>query len=282
MTEALLLVITGSLLAIGVVTLVISALILRDARRSVELAEECMRYVREERSRLRVFTREEHAETQLSEELEYERERRKQERREAERRISDLERDIQEARREGSPPVAAGLSEGLMETGKLSEEKPLPTRKAPQRRQRPESFPETTSSWEPVEGAQRGKRTRRGVWMPHPDDNVDHVKAERAQAQNNAPVEMFRKHYDKYLENYKGYVEMSEKLHQMRNGGEVPPGSPAEREWEKRMRRVNDGIDRTATRLDILEEHNPELATDDRVSRRASLARRYSKLGRSE
>jgi hypothetical protein len=44
---------------------------------------------------------------------------------------------------------------------------------------------------------------------------------------------------------------------------------------------LNDGIQRTTARLDILEEHNPELATEDRVSRRAGLAQRYLELERS-
>jgi hypothetical protein len=91
----------------------------------------------------------------------------------------------------------------------------------------------------------------------------------------------FRKHYDKYLENYQGYVELAERLHRIRHSGELTPGSSEEREWEKRLRRVTEGIERTTARLDILEEHNPELATDDRVSYRASVARRHSKLGRS-
>jgi hypothetical protein len=39
------------------------------------------------------------------------------------------------------------------------------------------------------------------------------------------PVKMFRKHYDKYLENYQGYVELAERLYRARDNGEVPPGS---------------------------------------------------------
>ena len=54
--------------------------------------------------------------------------------------------------------------------------------------------------------------------------------------------------------------------------------SRSEREWEERLRRVNDGIKRTTARLDILEEYNPELATDDRISRRAGIARSHWKL----
>jgi hypothetical protein len=121
------------------------------------------------------------------------------------------------------------------------------------------------------------------MWHPHPDDGAasrGKPPAGRARAQSDAPLKTDHKHYDKYLENYQGYVELAEKLYQTRDNGEVQPGSPAEREWEKRMRRVNDGIERTTARLDILEEYNPELATDERISHRASIARRQSKLGK--
>lgn len=144
----------------------------------------------------------------------------------------------------------------------------------------PEShIPETAS--ELAEGTTEDKRPRLGVWHPHPDDGAisqGGAPAKQARAHSDAPVKVDHKHYDKYLENYQGYVELAEKLYQTRDNGEVLPGSPAEREWEKRLRRVNDGIGRTTARLDILEEYNPELATDDRISHRASIARRQSKL----
>jgi hypothetical protein len=89
---------------------------------------------------------------------------------------------------------------------------------------------------------------------------------------------MFRRHYDKYLENYEGYVKLAERLYRMRDDAEMPPGSLAERQWEGRVRRVLDGIERTTARLDLLEEYNPELATDDRISRRASIAQSHSEL----
>jgi hypothetical protein len=73
-------------------------------------------------------------------------------------------------------------------------------------------------------------------------------------------------------------VELAEKLYRSRDNGEVPPGSPAERRWEESLHRVSEGIERTTAKLDMLEERNPELATDDRVSHRANIARRHSKL----
>jgi hypothetical protein len=89
---------------------------------------------------------------------------------------------------------------------------------------------------------------------------------------------MYRKHYDKYLENYRGYVELVEELYRMRNDGEVADGSLGAREWGERLRRVQDGIKRTTARLDILEQHNPGLVTDARISHRASVARRHAQL----
>jgi len=92
---------------------------------------------------------------------------------------------------------------------------------------------------------------------------------------------MFRKHYDKYLENYQGYLKLAEGLHRAQDEGAAPAGSLTQGEWEERMRRVNDGIQRTAARLDILEGHYPELVTDARISHRASLAKRHLELKRS-
>lgn len=89
---------------------------------------------------------------------------------------------------------------------------------------------------------------------------------------------MFRRHYDKYLENYEGYVKLAERMYQTRDAAGSVPDPLAEREREERLRRVKDGIKRTTARLDILEEYNPELAADDRISRRASIAQKHAKL----
>jgi hypothetical protein len=89
---------------------------------------------------------------------------------------------------------------------------------------------------------------------------------------------MFRKHYDKYLENYLGYVELAEELYRTRSVGKSTDGPFGDREWEERLSRILDGIKRTTARLDILEQHNPELVTDARISHRASVARRHAQL----
>jgi hypothetical protein len=223
-----------------------------------------------------------------------EREGRDQERyahQDAGRRIEHLERELQELReaqqnrevRQESPSlVSEVLLKDPLETRGFLEGNSSPTQKAQGagRMPRPVSFPETTGSG-PAKALPEDKRPRLGVWHPHPDDDVDREMASARQTHEHSSGSakmFFRKHYDKYLENYQGYVELAERLHRMRDSGEVTPGSSEERDWEKRLRRVNEGIERTTARLDILEEHNPELATDDRVSYRASVARRHSKL----
>jgi hypothetical protein len=219
-----------------------------------------------------------------------EREERERERRDAEQRIDHLKRELQELRelqqnreiqRDSSPPVPAGLLEERTETQELPQEKPLPAPRAPgtERTPPPTSSPAKRAAG-PPEISSKDKGSRLGVRLPHPDDGDGRGGATPGQPQtgNDAPVEMFRKYYDRYVENYQGYVELAERLYQMRDNGEISTGSSGEREWEERLRRANDGIERTTSRLDILEEHNPELATDDRISHRASVARRHSEL----
>ncbi len=286
MTEALLFVSVGALLTVGAAILTIAALTLRNARRYVELAEERMEYLREEQARLLVFLLEERQ--SLKEELERERrpetreERELRTRRVAERRIDDLKRELLELRkaprnRGAAQKSSSALLEELFEdtpgTREPAREKTLPTEETQRTgTPRPASPP-------PPED----ERPRLAVWHPHPDDDVSPGRASAGQAADPsaAPVEMFRRHYDKYLENYEGYVKLAERIYQMRNNAESAHGPLAEREWEERLRRVNDGIKRTTARLDILEEYNPELATDDRISRRASIARHHSELERS-
>jgi hypothetical protein len=300
MTEAWLFVGVGSLLLIGIATLGIATFTLRDARRYVELAEERLEHLREGQAHLLVFLEERQS---LKEELEQEREqhleaqrraervpmlqvqrrlteefgqetpsearhegegRELRTRRGVERRIGRLERELQvlrkvrqrrEAGQERSSPLSEGSFVGVPETRGLVEEKKAPP-------------------------PEEDNRPRLAVWHPHPDDDVSpgRASAGTARAPSDAPVEMFRRHYDKYLENYEGYVKLAERIYRMRDDAGVAPGSLAEREWEERLRRVTDGIERTTARLDILEQYNPELVTDDRISHRASIARSHAEL----
>ena len=275
MTEALLFVGIGTLLMIGVATLGLAAFTLQHARRYVELAETRMEHLREVQALLLTFLNEERQRRREEHEVrEWDAER------DAERRIEQLKGELLQLRtgREVEPSGASSFPEGpfgdVREPGGRLEEEASPTDEA--RAPRPAGIPETRAS-EPVP---EDEMPRLAVWHPHPDDDVSpgSVSAGQAPARSDVPVKIFRKHYDKYLENYEGYVKLAERVYRMRDDTELVPGSLAEREWEERLRRVNDGIRRTTTRLDILEEYNPELATDDRISRRASIARSHSEL----
>jgi hypothetical protein len=206
----------------------------------------------------------------------------------------------EEARREDPPVAAEVLLESTLGSRGLSVQRswPTPEQKPAQEKRssgiaRPAGFPETaapestrggSAQGPPVRGPRKGKKSRRAVWMPHPDDGADGGKtpAKQTPAQDDAPTEMFRRHYDKYLENYQGYLELAEGLYRTRENGEPQSGSTSGREWEERLRRVNDGIRRTTARLDILEEHNPELVTDARISYRVRLAKRHSEMESSK
>ncbi len=112
-----------------------------------------------------------------------------------------------------------------------------------------------------------------GVQVPHPDDDVPR------RGWNNSPAKFFQKCYDRYLEHYEGYVRLAERIHGMRDEDEAGPGTLARREWEDKLRRAYDAIERTTQRLDMLEEHYPELATDsDRISSRIGTARLHAGL----
>ena len=299
MTEAWLFVGVGSLLLVGIAALGIATLTLRDARRYVELAEERLEYLREGQAHLLVFLLEERQ--SLKEELEQEREQHLEARRRAERLpLLQVQRRMMEGFGQEPPPGARHEGEGLelrtrrgveRRIGQLERELQV-LRRVHQRREagQESSSPPSEGSFAGVpetRGLVEDKRTppeddrpRLAVWHPHPDDDVNpgRTSAGTAPAPSDAPIEMFRKHYDKYLENYEGYVKLAERIYRMRDDAGVRPGSLAEREWEERLRRVNDGIHRTTARLDILEQYNPELVTDDRISHRADIARSHAEL----
>ena len=295
MTEGLLLAGAVSLLAVGAANLVVAVIALRSARRYVDLAEARMERLRKDHVRILRFLREErrvlHAMISEAEDRGSELD----EKKDAGRRIDRLKREL-------LAPAAARRHRVIdRESVGLSPEDPfeergrsgkLPEREAPSKKKEargkkppPAGFPQTRreSTGRPDE-----KGSQRAVWHPHPDDDVSpggtpagRAGGVPAGASGDASVEIFRRHYDKYLENYEGYVKLAARIHRMRDGSRATPGSPAEHEWEERLRRVEDGIERTTARLDILEEYNPELATDDRISRRASIARAHSELERS-
>lgn len=221
--------------------------------------------------------------------LEREERERERERLEAERKIDRLKRELQELRetqqvrkpqQEKPPSVPAAKPESLPESREPLGERPVPVQRAPEPTREPRQVRSSKTSPAPAKALPESKRPRLGVLVPHPDDVPDPGKAPARQLRSGARVEMFRKYYDRYLENYQGYVELAEGLYRARENGEVPPGSVEEREWREKLRRAKDGITRTTSRLDILEEHNPELASDNRISQRAGVARRHAELER--
>ena len=110
-----------------------------------------------------------------------------------------------------------------------------------------------------------------GVKVPHPDDDVT------PRVWNSPAIKFFQKKYDQYLEHYEGHVRLAERIHRMRD--EASPGTLGAREWEDKLRRAYDAIERTTQRLDVLEQHYPELATDsDRISARIGIARLHAEL----
>jgi hypothetical protein len=112
-----------------------------------------------------------------------------------------------------------------------------------------------------------------GVKAPHPDDDVT------PRGLNGSVANFFQRKYDLYLEQYERYVRLAERIHRMRDEAGESPGTRQTREWEDKLRRAYDAIERTTQRLDVLEHHYPELATDGgRLSDRLDLSRLQGEL----
>jgi len=276
---------------------------LSTSQREQERLAEKVRRERQQHREAQQLARQEsakHREAQQRAQREREgRERERSARLETEGRIEQLEREIrrlQEAQRESAaresstlipagPPEARveARTEARVEPREPSKVRPSPAREVREARgggtPEPPAIPAEASK--PVRVPPRDKKPGRGVWHPHPDDDIgkgEDMPEKRDRQTVGAPVEMYRKHYDKYLENYRGYVELAEELYRTRGDGGVADGPFGEREWDERLRRILNGIERTTARLDILEQHNPELVTDARISHRASVARRQAQL----
>jgi hypothetical protein len=288
LTEALLLIVVGSLVPISVATLIFALLTLRKAHLYVVLAEQRFEHLREGQVLLLALLREQSRSSEMAGQ-----EHRAQEPvlREREPLTSAVRsRGIDElglhgplwnAGRGAVDELGVGSSlpdwppEDTPGTRESADKEEPPKERGSESRPRAANFPDTTSSSRPAKAAPDAGVSRRAVWHPHPDDDVSPA---RVGGPGGVTVKMFRMHYDKYLDNYEGYVKLAARLVRMRDEAEVVAGSAAEREWDERLRRVTDGIQRTTARLDILEEYNPELATDDRISRRAAVARDQREL----
>ena len=252
----------GSGLAEGVALLTVAILFLRTARRYVDLAEERLELLREAEALLLEIVRQQGQ-------------------------VSEESRQREPGRSQRVPEVVGqplGQRTGEESSGNFPspEESARTVREAPGRREQVSSAEagEQRRERTPTAGAPGAAASRPkdgapllGVKAPHPDDDVT------PRVWNSSVSGFFQRKYDLYLEHYEGYVRLAERLHRMRAEAEASPGTLGASEWEDKLRRAYDAMDRTTQRLDVLEHHYPELANDgDRLSHRLDLSRLQAEL----
>jgi hypothetical protein len=252
----------GSGLAIGIALLVVAILFLRTACRYVDLAEERLELLRESEALLLKVVRQQ---GQVSEE-------RRQRVPERSERIPEVV----------GHPLGRRTSDGLPGNFPSPEEADRTVREAPGIGEQVFSGedPVHRSERTPKAGAPGAAASRPkdgapllGVKVPHPDDDVT------PRGRNGSVANFFQRKYDLYLEQYERHVRLAERIHRMRDEAQEGPGTLRTREWEDKLGRAYDAIERTTQRLDLLERHYPELATDgDRLSHRLDLSRLQAKL----
>ncbi len=252
----------GSGLAIGIALLVVAILFLRTACRYVDLAEERLELLRESEALLLKVVRQR---GQVSEE--------------SRQRVPERSERIPEV---VGHPLGRRTGDGLPGNFPSPEEADRDLRQAPGIRrqvssgedaeQRPERTPKASAPGAAVSRPKDGAPLL-GVKVPHPDDDVT------PRGRNGSVANFFQRKYDLYLEQYERHVRLAERIHRTRDEAQESPGTPQTREWEDKLRRAYDAIDRTTERLDLLEHHYPALATDgDRLSHRLDLSRLQAKL----
>ena len=240
----------GAILATLVGTFAIAILFLQTARRYVDLTEKRLELLREgEAFLLKIVQRQGRA---LEESLQ----------REAEQ-------------HEESVPDMVGYVVGAQRAEEAGPTRPpeTPRPRGARERRRPSPKEEHEQQDKTGEAASRQEDDAPllGVQVPHPDDDAP------GRGWNRSPARFFQKCYDRYLEHYEGYVRLAERLHATRD--EAGTDARGRREWEDKLRRAYDAIERTTQRLDVLEQHYPELATDsDRISSRIGTARLHASL----
>ena len=243
----------GSVLAIGVAILTVAVLFLRTARRYVDLAEMRLELLREGQARLLEVARQQGHAAEES---------REPERRE---RVPEVV-----GHRTGEESLGSRPPEVLDRHAREAPDTSGQVSFAQDVEQRREKTPEVSAPGGAASRPRDGAPLR-GVKVAHPDDDVT------LRHWNGSATKFFQKCYDRYLEHYEGYVRLAERLHRMQD--EARPGAVGRRECEDKLRRAYDAIERTTQRLDILEEHYPELATDsDRISSRINTARLHAGL----
>lgn len=254
-----------SVLAVGVAILTVAVLLLRTARRYVDLAEKRLELLREGEALLLRVARQQGHVTEESREQEPQRS----------ERIPEVVGQplVQRTHRESPgnlrPPdgpdrrvrEASGGRRGQASAARDEEQGQEAT---------PEAGAPDGAASRPKDGA-----PRLGVKVAHPDDEVT------PRVWNSSATKYFQKCYDRYLEQYEGYVRLAERIYRMRDEARANPGTLGSWEWEDKLRRAHDAIGRTTQRLDLLEEHYPELATDgDRISARLSTSRLHAGLAK--
>jgi hypothetical protein len=248
----------GTVLATGVAILTVAVLFLRTARRYVDLAEERLELLREGEALLLQVARQQGHVSEESREREPE---------PSQRILKTVGHPL--GRRTVGEPVGSF---------RPLEESDRHVREAPGTREHVSSTAEAEEQRQerpPKPSAPGGAATRPkdsapllGVRVPHPDDDVT------PRVWNSSATKFFQKKYDQYLEQYEGYIRLVERIHRMRDEAEASTGTLGAREWEDKVRRAYDALEKTTQRLDVLEQHYPELATDsDRLSDRIGIAR---------
>ena len=252
----------GSVLATGVAILTVAVLFLRTARRYVDLAEERLELLREgEAFLLRMVARQQGHPWEESRGREPERSERV-----PELVGHPLGRQANEESLGGYPGPKGQDRHARQAPGTRWQAPPAATTECGQEGTPKAGAPGAAAR--PKDGA-----PLLGVKVPHPDDEVT------PRVWNGSATKYFQKKYDLYLEHYEGSVRLAEWLHQAREEAEESHGTPGSREWETKLRRAYDAIERTTQRLDVLEQHYPELATDGgRLSDRLGIARLHAGL----
>jgi hypothetical protein len=245
----------GAVLATGVAILTMAVLFLQTARRYVDLTERRLELL-QEREEFLLKLVQGHA--------------------------SEVSREREAERREKVPEMVGNTSgrwQGEESPGsRRPEELDRHARETPytgssSEVEDEEQSQESTQKADPAPARPKDGASRLGLQVPHPDDEVP------GRGWNNSPARFFQKCYDRYLEHYEGYIRLAERLHQRCEEADATHGTLGSREWEDKLRRAYDAIERTTQRLDVLEERYPELATDnDRISSRIGTARLHAGL----
>ena len=252
----------GSGLAVGVALLTVAILFLRTARRYVDLAEERLELLREAEALLLEVVRQQGQVSEGSRQREPER-------------IERLPEVVGQPLGQRTGEESSGNFPSPEESARTvrgargGREQVSSAEAGEQRRERkPKASAPGAAASRPKDGA-----PLLGVKVPHPDDDVT------PRGRNSSVSEFFQRKYDLYLEHYEGYVRLAERIHRMRDEAGESPGTLRAREWDDKLGRAYDAIERTTQRLDVLEHHYPELATDGgRLSDRLDLSRLQGEL----